>query len=76
MDNLPVNDTQDIYRCTVRRAVDLSGELEDAASELGVSKNHLALWMEGRGRIPMETFLKAVDLLERQALTQPSARKR
>jgi hypothetical protein len=76
MDTPPVNDTQDIYRCTVKRVVELTGELEDTASQLGVSKNHLALWMQGRGRITMETFLKAVDLLERRTLTQSSARKR
>jgi hypothetical protein len=53
----------DLYVRTLQRAVQIEGGEEALALRLKVTPSHLALWIQGVERPPVDIFLRAVDLV-------------
>lgn len=53
-----------VYSRTFQRAVEIKGGVEICARELGVSPRLLEWLMDGGEPVPIETFLRAVDILQ------------
>ena len=66
----------DVYVRTLERAVQIEGGEEALALRLKVTPSHLALWMQGIERPPVDIFLRAVDLVTDQLFPPPAARAR
>ena len=64
----------DVYVRTLERAVQIEGGEEALALRLKVTPSHLALWMQGIERPPVEVFLLAVDLVTDQLFPPPATR--
>jgi hypothetical protein len=64
---------QDVYVRTLERAVVIEGGEQALALRLKVTPSHLALWLQGIERPPVEVFLRAVDLVSEELLPKPSA---
>jgi hypothetical protein len=56
----------DVYIRTLKRAVQIEGGEQALALRLKVTPSHLALWIQGIERPPVEVFLRAVDLVTDQ----------
>jgi len=56
----------DVYVRTLERAVQIEGGEQALALRLKVTPSHLALWIQGIERPPVEVFLRAVDLVTDQ----------
>jgi hypothetical protein len=55
--------SQSVYTRTLSHAVRIAGGDERLAFLLGASSTQLAEWLCGAEQIPVDVFLKAVDLL-------------
>jgi hypothetical protein len=64
----------DVYVRTLQRAAQIEGSEEALALRLKVTPSHLALWIQGVERPPLEVFLRAVDLVSDQQFPQPDAK--
>jgi hypothetical protein len=60
----------DVYVKTLERAAQISGGEQALALCLRVTPSHLALWLKGLERPPVEIFLRAVDLVTEQQFPQ------
>jgi hypothetical protein len=54
---------RELYLRTLRRAAELVGDADRLALALRVTPSHLALWLHGEEKPPLEIFLRAVDLV-------------
>jgi DNA-binding transcriptional regulator YdaS (Cro superfamily) len=63
---------RDVYVRTLERAAVIEGGEQALALRLKVTPSHLALWLQGVERPPVEVFLNAVDLVTEQLLPKPS----
>ena len=66
----------DVYVRTLERAVQIEGGEEALALRLKVTPSHLALWIQGIERPPVDVFLRAVDLVTDQLFPPPATRAR
>src|SRR5437764_15393384 len=66
----------DVYVRTLERAVKIEGGEQALALRLKVTPSHLALWIQGIERPPVEVFLRAVDLVTDQLFPPPATRAR
>ena len=64
----------DVYVRTLERAVQIEGGEQALALRLKVTPSHLALWIQGIERPPVEVFLRAVDLVSDQQFERPEAK--
>ena len=64
----------DVYVRTLERAAQIEGGEEALALRLKVTPSHLALWIQGIERPPVEVFLLAVDLVSDQQFERPEAK--
>ena len=64
----------DVYVRTLERAVEIEGGEQALALRLKVTPSHLALWIQGIERPPVEVFLRAVDLVTDRQFPLPAAR--
>jgi DNA-binding transcriptional regulator YdaS (Cro superfamily) len=64
----------DVYVRTLERAAQIAGGEQTLAVCLKVTPSHLALWMQGLERPPVEIFLRAVDLVTDGLLPKRSDR--
>jgi DNA-binding transcriptional regulator YdaS (Cro superfamily) len=64
----------DVYVRTLQRAVQIEGGEEALALRLKVTPSHLALWINGIERPPVEVFLRAVDLVTDPQFARPDAK--
>lgn len=55
--------TADTDRDALRYALRIAGSAEELAARLGVGEGRLAAWLSGCDEVPVEIFLKVVDLL-------------
>jgi hypothetical protein len=55
-----------IYTQTLARAAESQGSTQALASLLRVPENTLLRWMSGRAQMPLQAFLKLVDMLSAQ----------
>jgi hypothetical protein len=53
----------DIYTDTLARAAEAQGSTQAVASLLHVPENTLLRWMSGRAQMPLQAFLRLVELL-------------
>lgn len=60
----------DVYVKTLERAVQIAGGELALALRLRVTPSHLALWLKGLARPPVDIFLRAVDLVTEQQFPQ------
>lgn len=60
----------DVYVKTLERAAQIAGSELSLALRLKVTPSHLALWLKGLERPPVEIFLRAVDLVTEQQFPQ------
>ena len=69
---LPKVPVPNLYARTLKRAAQVVGGSARLAVHLKVVPSHLALWMAGGETVPVEVFLKAVDVLtENNSQTKP-----
>ena len=57
---------------TLERAAVIEGGEQALAFRLKVTPSHLALWLQGVERPPVEVFLRAVDLVSEELLPKPA----
>jgi DNA-binding transcriptional regulator YdaS (Cro superfamily) len=60
----------DVYLRTLQRAALIAGGEQALALELKVTPSHLALWLQGIERPPLDIFLRAVDLVSEHEFAQ------
>jgi hypothetical protein len=65
----------DVYVRTLERAVEIEGGEQALALRLKVTPSHLALWIQGIERPPVEVFLRVVDLLTDQQFPASSGQR-
>ena len=63
----------DVYVRTLERAVQIEGGEQALALRLKVTPSHLALWIQGIERPPVDVFLRAVDVVTDQQFPPPAA---
>jgi hypothetical protein len=64
----------DVYVKTLQRAAEIEGGEQGLALRLKVTPSHLALWIQGIERPPVEVFLRAVDLVTDQQFPRPDSK--
>ena len=65
-------DLPDVYVRTLERAAQIAGGEQELALRLKITPSHLALWIHGVERPPVDVFLRAVDLVTDQLFPPPS----
>ena len=59
-----------VYQQTMRRAAEIVGSDEVLAQRLGAAREDLLRWLSGEERPPMESFLRAVDIVVKDSMTR------
>ena len=53
----------DVYARTLRRAAEIVGDTKELAFKLGASEEDVYLWIQRVKDVPLEVFLRAVDIV-------------
>jgi hypothetical protein len=57
-------ETANVYSDTLKIAAETVGGRRKLAQRLGVAADDLAVWMTHGERVPLEPFLRALDIIE------------
>ena len=53
----------DVYVRTLRRAAEIVGSIKDLARKLGAPEEDVYLWIQRVKAVPLDVFLRAVDIV-------------